>query len=65
LREAKLDLDVLTGEFLELHHGIFDRPLTIDDREYEMFYFRIFNYDSMLTPPGKTVVQVILRTDFD
>ena len=40
-------------------------PITTGDREAEGFWFRIFNYDSTLAPPGKTVVQVTIATDFD
>jgi phytoene dehydrogenase-like protein len=41
------------------------RPITLEGKEFEGFSFRIFNDDPTLAPPGKTVVQVILTTDFD
>ena len=41
------------------------RPITLEGQESEGFSFRIFNDDPTLAPPGKTVVQVILATDFD
>jgi len=41
------------------------RPITLEGQEFEGFSFRIFNDDPTLAPPGKTVVQVILTTDFD
>jgi len=41
------------------------RPITLEGQESEGFSFRIFNDDPTLAPPGKTVVQVILTTDFD
>ena len=41
------------------------RPITLGGQEFEGFSFRIFNHDPALAPPGKTVVQVILTTDFD
>lgn len=41
------------------------RPFSINGKEVKGFYLRIFNYDSSLAPPGKTVLQVMLETDFD
>lgn len=44
---------------------LLQRPITIGHQEFDGFGFRIFNWDSTLAPPGKTVVQVILNTDCD
>jgi len=41
------------------------RPITLGGQEFEAFGFRIYNDDPTMAPPGKTVVQVTLRTDFD
>ena len=41
------------------------RPITIASQMFDAFGFHIFNNDPTLAPPGKTVVQVILTTDFD
>ena len=41
------------------------RPITLGGKEFEAFGFRIYNDDPTMAPPGKTVVQVTLRTDFD
>jgi phytoene desaturase len=41
------------------------RPITLGGKEFEAFAFRIYNDDPTMAPPGKTVVQVTLRTDFD
>ena len=41
------------------------RPITLGGQEFEAFGFRIYNDDTTMAPPGKTVVQVTLRTDFD
>jgi len=41
------------------------RPITLGGQKFEAFSFRIFNHDPTLAPPGKTVVQVILTTDYD
>ena len=40
-------------------------PITLGGQEFEAFAFRIYNDDPTMAPPGKTVVQVTLRTDFD
>lgn len=41
------------------------RPLNAGGIEVKGFLLRIFNYDSILAPPGKTVIQVMLETDYD
>jgi len=41
------------------------RPITLGGQEFEAFAFHIYNDDQTMAPPGKTVVQVILHTDFD
>lgn len=41
------------------------KPLNTGGKDTEVFRLRIFNYDPSLAPEGKTVVQVILKTDFD
>lgn len=40
-------------------------PLIIGNQSIEGFFFRLFNYDTTLNPPGKTVVQAEIETDFD
>jgi len=41
------------------------RPFTIGGQEAGGFLFRVFNHDPTLAPEGKTVVQVLIGTDFD
>jgi len=41
------------------------RPIRIAGQEFEGFGFRIYNDDPTMAPPGKTVVQVTLTTDYD
>jgi phytoene dehydrogenase-like protein len=41
------------------------RPLTIAGKEEPRIVYRVFNYDDTLAPPGKTVVQVYIQTDYD
>jgi phytoene dehydrogenase-like protein len=41
------------------------RPLLIAGREEPRIVYRVFNYDDTLAPPGKTVVQVYIQTDYD
>ncbi|MCD6289878.1 MAG: NAD(P)/FAD-dependent oxidoreductase [Anaerolineae bacterium] len=45
-----------------IHAG---QPLRIAERDVDTFELRIFNYDAFLAPPGKTVLQVLVETDFD
>lgn len=40
-------------------------PFIIGDKAIEEFFFRLFNYDPTLNPPGKTVVQAEIEADFD
>jgi phytoene desaturase len=42
-----------------------DTPFAIGTELIDSISFRIFNYDPTLAPPGKTVVQAIVETDFD
>ncbi|NOZ26542.1 MAG: NAD(P)/FAD-dependent oxidoreductase [Chloroflexi bacterium] len=41
------------------------QPLRIAGQDVDAFELRIFNYDASLAPPGKTVLQVLIETDFD
>ena len=41
------------------------RPLIIAGREEPRIVYRVFNYDDTLAPPGKTVVQVYIQTNYD
>jgi phytoene desaturase len=40
-------------------------PLSIGDKSVESFFVRTFNYSPRFAPPGKTVVQVEMDTDWD
>lgn len=40
-------------------------PFTIGNKEVKGFSFRTFDFDSTITPAGKTVVQARVETDFD
>ena len=42
-----------------------ERPLTIAGEEVSAFCIRIFNYSRRFAPPGKTVIQVELETEWD
>jgi phytoene desaturase len=44
---------------------VLERPFTIGEQEIGGFYVRIFNYSPRFAPPGKTVVQVELETEWD
>ncbi len=44
---------------------LLQRPLTIAGRTEQRLVFRVFNYDAALAPPGKTVVQAYIQTDYD
>jgi len=41
------------------------QPLRIAERDVDAFELRVFNYDATLAPLGKTVLQVLIETDFD
>ena len=40
-------------------------PLTIAGQEYKSFTAQIYNFDHTLAPQGKTLVRVMLNTDYD
>ncbi|MCW4011146.1 MAG: NAD(P)/FAD-dependent oxidoreductase [Candidatus Bathyarchaeota archaeon] len=40
-------------------------PVTFEGREYNRLDVEIFNFDSSLAPPGKTVVKVVLDSNYD
>ncbi|MFX1521717.1 MAG: hypothetical protein ACFFCD_17565 [Promethearchaeota archaeon] len=42
-----------------------DKPITIANRETDLIFLRIFNYSSKFAAPGKTVIQVIVETDWN
>ncbi len=41
-----------------------DQPLRVVDKEINYIMLRIFNYSTSFAPPGKTVVQVYIETDW-
>ena len=41
------------------------QPVSVGGHQFDGFRTRIFNYDSTFAPPGKTVVQVTMGTDFE
>jgi phytoene desaturase len=44
---------------------LLQHPLNIAGRTEQRLVFRVFNYDPTLAPPGKTVVQAYIQTDYD
>ena len=42
-----------------------DEPLSFEGREYNRLDVEIFNFDPSLAPSGKTVVKVVLDSDYD
>lgn len=42
-----------------------NKPLTVMGKEIAKIFLRIFNYDSTLAPVGKTVLQVMLETEYE
>jgi len=42
-----------------------ERPITIGEASIEGLALRLFNYSTKFAPPGKTVVQVMLETEWD
>jgi phytoene dehydrogenase-like protein len=42
-----------------------DKPITIEDTERKKLNLEIFNFDSSLSPPGKTVAKVVFESDYD
>jgi phytoene dehydrogenase-like protein len=42
-----------------------DKPITIANREIDFIFLRIFNYSSKFAPLGKTVIQVVVETDWN
>ena len=42
-----------------------DNPLTIEGREYDRLSVEIFNFDPSFAPSGKTVVKVVVDSDYD
>jgi phytoene dehydrogenase-like protein len=41
------------------------RPFAVGHQRIDAIFTRIFNYSSRFAPPGKTVVQVLLETEWD
>jgi phytoene desaturase len=54
----------LAGRPLEATIGL-RRPFTVAGKRVRQFSYRLFNNDPTLAPPGKTVVQVLIETDYD
>jgi phytoene dehydrogenase-like protein len=44
---------------------VLERSLTINDQSINMIFVRLFNYSPRFAPPGKTVVQVELETEWN
>jgi phytoene dehydrogenase-like protein len=42
-----------------------DEPVTFEGRSYNRLDIEIFNFDSSLAPPGKTVVKVVFDSNYD
>lgn len=42
-----------------------DEPLTVEGREYNRLDVEIFNFDPSFAPSGKTVVKVVVDSDYD
>jgi len=42
-----------------------DKPLMIEDREYNKLDVEIFNFDPSLAPPGKTVIKVVMDSNYE
>jgi phytoene dehydrogenase-like protein len=42
-----------------------DNPLTIEGREYDRLDIEVFNFDPSLAPSGKTVVKVVVDSNYD
>jgi phytoene desaturase len=47
------------------HVILLQRPLSIAGQTKQRLVFRVFNYDGTLAPPGKTVVQAYIQTDYE
>lgn len=41
------------------------RPILIGSHQVDLLWFRVFDYDPTLAPPGKTVVQAYFAADYD
>lgn len=42
-----------------------DEPITIEDREYDRLDVEVFNFDPTFAPSGKTVIKVVVDSDYD
>lgn len=42
-----------------------DKPIEVAGDSYKMIVVRVFNYTEAFAPPGKSVIQVLLETDWD
>jgi len=48
-----------------LNMFLLKQPLRLGSREISCMPLRVFNYSDKFAPPGKTVIQVMLETDWD
>ena len=42
-----------------------DEPIIIEDREYDRLSVEVFNFDPSFAPAGKTVIKVVVDSDYD
>jgi phytoene dehydrogenase-like protein len=42
-----------------------DKPIVIEDREYDRLSVEVFNFDPSFAPEGKTVVKVVVDSDYN
>ncbi len=61
----------LDRSFEDLPHSVagidypLDEPVTIAEKEHKRLGVQIYNFDSTLAPPGKTVMTVMFYSDYD
>lgn len=66
LLQVSIGVDRLLRETAHTVSHLIDRPIAIDDTHTATrLNTTIYHFDSTLAPSGKTVVTVLLRTDFD
>jgi phytoene dehydrogenase-like protein len=42
-----------------------DQPITVEGKERDRLDIEIFNFDPLLAPTGKTVIKVVMESDYD
>jgi phytoene dehydrogenase-like protein len=50
---------------VSMDYLVLDKPVRIADREYDKIPFHVYNFDPTLAPEGKTVLMIMLDTDYD